>query len=285
MKKSILLLALAAMMIPAFVACNKDDSKDEAQVEFQAPKYQKAAQKLTFKEGDIKSIEFTESGRYIMERLATKADDTVFITGTFTFDGTTYTLKGEFNGTVEVEGTGANVEVTVTEEGEAAVTVTAEAETPNSDEAVYRTWAIESLRIKVTGGDLSSAGVSYTTKNGADLDEIAKYLKDNGVNFNADEYEGYNIKTITISGCGGFIVDFVGADPYVGSSDVNSTSFSYDFTAGTGGSNLFNVKGNGKIEYVAGNNVDLCVLTLNGTIKGNSKEYNLQLEFRLKEVK
>ncbi len=281
MKKSILLLALSAMMLPAFVSCNKDDSKDETKVEFQAPKFQKEAKKLTFKSGDIKSIEFTESGRYIMEKAVTKADDTVFITGTFTVNGTTYTLTGDFKGTVTVSGTGTNVEVTVTEDGNASVTVTAEAETPESDEALYRTWEIDNLRIKVTGGDLKEAGVSYTTTKGADLDEIAKYLKDNGVNFNADEYKGYNIKTITISGCGGFIVDFQGADAYVGSCDVNNLNFTYDFTVSGGGNNIFNTKGDGNIKYVN----SICVLTLNGTIKGNSKEYKASLEFRLKEVK
>lgn len=282
MKKSMILLALAAMMLPAFVACNKDDSKEETKVEFKAPTFQKAAKKLTFQSGDIKSIEFTESGRYIMEKVVTKAENTIFITGTYTVNGKTYTLSGEFNGTVTVSSeTASTVEVTVTESGEATVTVTAEAETPESDEAVYRTWEIDNVRIKVTGGDLSSAGVSYTTTKGADLDEIAKYLKDNGVNFNADEFEGYNIKTITVSGCGGFIVDFLGADPYIGECDVNNLTFTYDFTVSGGGNNIFNTKGDGNIKYV--NN--LCVLTLNGTIKGNSKEYKASIEFRLKEVK
>ena len=99
MKKSIILLAISALMLPAFVSCSKDDSKNETKVEFQAPKYQKAAKKLTFQSGDIKSIEFTESGRYIMEKVVTKAEETIFITGTFTVNGTTYTLSGEFNGT------------------------------------------------------------------------------------------------------------------------------------------------------------------------------------------
>lgn len=281
MKKSLILLALSALMIPAFIACNKDDSKDENAAKFEAPKFQKSAQKLTLKDGDIKYIEFTESGRYIMEKVVTKAEESVFFTGTFTVNGTTYTLSGDFKGTVEVSGTGANVSVTVSEDGQAAVTVSAEAEEPASDDTVFRTWTIDNLRIKVTGGDLDAAGVSYTTKKGADLDEIAQYLKDNGVNFNAEEYKGYNIKTITVSGCGGFIVDFTGAEAYVGSSNVSSASFSYDFTVGTGGSNLINAKGTGSIGYVK----DLCVLTLNGTIKGDTKEYNVVLEFRLKEVK
>lgn len=281
MKKSLILLALSALMIPAFIACNKDDSKDENAAKFEAPKFQKSAQKLTLKHGDIKYIEFTESGRYIMEKVVTKAEESVFFTGTFTVNGTTYTLSGDFKGTVEVSGTGANVSVTVSEDGQAAVTVSAEAEEPTSDDTVFRTWAIDNLRIKVTGGDLDAAGVSYTTKKGADLDEIAQYLKDNGVNFNAEEYKGYNIKTITVSGCGGFIVEFTGAEAYVGSSNVSSASFSYDFTVGTGGSNLINAKGDGSISYVK----DICVLTLNGTIKGNAKEYNVVLEFRLKEVK
>ena len=281
MKKSLILLALSALMIPAFIACNKDDSKDENAAKFEAPKFQKSAQKLTLKDGDIKSIEFTESGRYIMEKVVTKAEESVFFTGTFTVNGTTYTLSGDFKGTVEVSGTGTNVTVTVSEDGQAAVTVSAEAEEPTSDDTVFRTWTIDNLRIKVTGGDLDAAGVSYTTKKGADLDEIAQYLKDNGVNFNAEEYKGYNIKTITVSGCGGFIVDFTGAEAYVGSSNVSSASFSYDFTVGTGGSNLINAKGNGSIGYVK----DICVLTLNGTIKGETKQYNVVLEFRLKEVK
>jgi len=281
MKKSLILLALSALMIPAFIACNKDDSKDENAAKFEAPKFQKSAQKLTLKDGDIKSIEFTESGRYIMEKVVTKAEESVFFTGTFTVNGTTYTLSGDFKGTVEVSGTGTNVTVTVSEDGQAAVTVSAEAEEPTSDDTVFRTWTIDNLRIKVTGGDLDAAGVSYTTKKGADLDEIAQYLKDNGVNFNAEEYKGYNIKTITVSGCGGFIVEFTGAEAYVGSSNVSSASFSYDFTVGTGGSNLINAKGNGSIGYVK----DICVLTLNGIIKGETKQYNVVLEFRLKEVK
>ena len=281
MKKSLILLALSALMIPAFIACNKDDSKDENAAKFEAPKFQKAAQKLTLNDGDIKFIEFTESGRYIMEKVVTKAEESVFFTGTFTVNGTTYTLSGDFKGTIEVSGTGSNVSVTVSEDGQASVTVTAEAEEPASDETVFRTWSIDNLRIKVSGGDLDAAGVSYTTKKGADLDEIAQYLKDNGVNFNADEYKGYNIKTITVSGCGGFIVEFTGAEAYVGSSNVSSASFSYDFTVGTGGSNLINAKGDGSISYVK----DICVLTLNGTIKGDTKEYNVVLEFRLKEVK
>ena len=281
MKKNIILLALAAMIAPAFVSCNKDDGMDETKIEFQAPAFQKAARKLTFETGDIKSIEFTESGRYIIEKVVTKAEDTVLITGTFTVDGATYVLSGDFNGTVELSsGTDARVEVTVTEDGAASVTVTADAESPASEDALYRTWGIDNLRIKVTGGDLNDAGVSYTTTSGADLDEIAKYLKDNGVNFNAEEYKGYNIKSITVSGCGGFIVDFLDADPYIGQSDVDGQGFSYDFTVGSGGSNIINAKGEGSVRYV----YDICVLTLTGIIKSQNSEYRIELEFRLKEL-
>lgn len=278
MKKSFLLLALSALMLPAFVACNKDDSTTE-EVKFEAPKYQKAAQKITLQGSDIKSIEFTESGRYIVERaiVLTKAEEeTEFITGTFTFDGKTYKLDGF--GEVEVSGSGRNVTVTVTEASGETTTVTGSSEAPTSTDPAYRTWKIENVKFKVTGGDLSSAGVTYTSSKGADLNDIADYLNKNGVKFNADEYEGYNIQYITISGCGGFIIDFTGEPSYIGESEIKGNSFEYDLEIG--GSELINAEGNGTIEFKNGR----LVLTLKGEINGNSKSYDYSVEFRLLEV-
>ena len=274
MKKSILLLALSALMLPVFIACNKDDSTTE-EVKFEAPKYQKAAQKITLQNSDIKSIEFTESGRFIIERAVTKAEETEFITGTYTYDGKTYTLNGF--GKVEVSGSGNNVTVTVTENSGASTTVSGSAEAPVSTDPTFRTWKIENVKFKVTGGDLSGAGVTYTSSTGADLNDIADYLNKNGVKFNADEYKGYNIQYITISGCGGFIIDFSGEPSYVGESEIKGSNFEYNLEIG--GSNLINSEGDGTIAFKNGR----LVLTLNGEIKG-SKTYEYSVEFRLLEV-
>lgn len=280
MKKALLLLALSALMVPAFVACNKDDKTDVTQKELPAPKYQEQAQKLTFSEGSkYESIELTESGRFIAvlrsnpSSVQTKASDPIVITGTYTVNGKTYKLEGIGDMTVEEGASGSNVTVTI--DGD---TVTATVEEPK-DDPLYRTWAIAQARFKVTGSGLGDAGVSYTTKNGCNLEEVADYLKDNGVNFDETEYAGYNVKTITISGCGGFLVEFTGVNPYVGESIFSGSAFSYDLNV-QGGSNLFNVKGNGTVAYDSG----YCVLTLMNKISGNSNEYSAVVTFWLKEA-
>lgn len=306
MKKGLFILALAALMMPAFVSCSKDDkddSKKKTTPTFEAPKYQEEAMKLTLvqnpnpgteEQGEIKSIEFMESGIYLIERLVkkVKADDnyeTVYITGTYTVSGSTYSLEGF--GTVKVEGSGESVSVTITEVDESGaavgepVTVTASAETAAETSDVYRTWTVDELYIKVTGGNLKDSGVSKTFK-GCDLKEISDYLKKNDVKFDDSDLEKYNVKNITISGTGTFLIQFQAAEPFVGVSDVQSGKFAYDFEAGQGGNKIINAKGDGKIEFYVNNaREDRCALTLNGEIKGNSTTYTSKIEFRLKELK
>jgi len=299
MKKSLLILALTALMIPAFVSCSKDskDEKKPVAPSFEPAKYQEEALKLTLVQGqqgsdptpvsDIHSIEFTESGLYLVKKLEkTKADENyIYITGTYTVNGKTYVMNGF--GSVTIEGEGESVSVTITqvdqETGkEETVEVTATSETAAEQNDVYRTWKVDELYIKVTGGNLDKAGVSKTFK-GCDLKEISQYLKENKVNFDDADLEKYNVKDITISGCGTFMIQFTAADPYIGESDVNSGKFSYDFSASNGGNKIINAKGDGSIEfYMNKQNQERCALTLNGTISGNSTTYDSKIEFRLK---
>ena len=317
MKKSLLIFALAALMMPAFVSCSKDNKdKDikDATPTFEAPKFQNEAMKLTLVQtppvtpepgeqpaptSDIKSIEFTEGGIYIVARYnrptststVTKADDDedlIYITGTYTMNGKTYVMEGF--GTVTVEGEGETVSVTITEIDnetgeETTYDVEGNAEVPEETNDVYRTWIVDELYIKVTGGDLDKAGVSKTFK-GCNMREIADYLKKNKVSFDDSDLDKYNITNITISGMGTFLIQFSDADPFVGVSDVNSGKFEYDFSASKGGNKIINVKGTGFIDfYMNASNQERCALTLIGSIEGNSTKYDSKIEFRLKENK
>ena len=101
--------AAAALVLSA--SCNKGG--DNKEVVLPAAKYAEQAKKLNLLNSDsnpgIKSIEFTESGRYIIchqvfekEPLAVKAvaNPTVkYFHGTYTVNNNVYTLSGEFAAT------------------------------------------------------------------------------------------------------------------------------------------------------------------------------------------
>ena len=274
MKKNFLFLALSALIIPAFIACNKDD-KGEEETTFEAPKYQQEAQRITFEKGDFKSLELTESGTYILERVITKTLNITYDLGTYTLKGNVYTLNGF--GTVELEKTGSDVKATFKENGKDATTAEGKAankSTGNSN--LYRTWIVENVRFIVSGGTLGDAGIVYTSKvgEGCDLEKIAAEVNKK-VTIDVSEYVGYSIKDIIFTASGTFLIEFTGEDPYIGQYNLSSNKVNYEFTVG--GSDLFNTKGTGAITFKNGR----CVLTLNGKFSVEGTEYTYSVEFRL----
>ena len=274
MKKSFLFLALSALIIPAFIACNKDD-KGEEETTFEAPKYQQEAQRITFEKGDIKSLELTESGTYILERVITKALNIAYDLGSYTLKGNVYTLNGF--GTVELEKTGSDVKATFRENGKDATTADGKAANKSTGNTkLYRTWIVENVRFTVRGGSLGYGGIVYTSEvgEGCNLEKIAAEVNKE-VTIDVTKYVGYSIKDIIFSASGTFVIEFTGESPYVGTYNLSSNKVNYEFTVG--GSDLFNAKGTGEISFVNGR----CVLTLEGKFSVEGTEYTYSVEFRL----
>lgn len=288
--------ALAAMAAAAMtLSCTPTTTEEKEVAEpLETPEYAEVAQKIEFAKDNtlgLRSIEFTESGLAIIERIqGVKSDPTervIIEVRTYTYNGNVFTIT-EF-GTVTVTTSGSNTTATVT--GSDGKPVSEPVTVPEKQdgtgiEALCRTWVVEETSITIKGGSFSSAGIGRTFQ-GCNVDAIAEYAKENGVNI-TEQIVGYKVKSISYTATGTFLIDFESAEDFKGEwklggfkADANgvfTSSFDYELDYELGNS-IINANATGNIVIKD----PKCVVTINGAISSGSTTYTTAIEFVLKD--
>ena len=285
--------ALAALAAAVAFSCTPSgsDEKTVDETPLETPEFAQVAQKIEFSESNdlgLKSIEFTEAGLAIIERVqGVKSDgDRVIIeVKTYTYGDGVYTIAGF--GTVSVVTSGSTNTASVKT---ADNNVTGPVTVPSKQEGtgiedLCRTWVVEETSITIKGGSFGTAGIGRTF-NGCNVDAIADYAKENGVTI-SEEITGYNVESISFTATGTFLIDFKSAEDFKGewklggfssSNGVLTSSFDYNLDYELGNS-IINAKANGSIVIKD----PKCILTINGEISNESKSFTTAIEFVLKE--
>ena len=250
MKKFMMIAALAAMIIP-FASCGKRDVNNPSQ----GPKATIAraenagnAKKVEISDEktDIKSIEFTDGGRYIITMEVTKATEIVYITGTYTVSGNTYTLDGF--GTVTVSEDGSSVEINgSTGEGDTiAVTVScttteAPADVDEFTRDICHAWRVDKVDISINMNGTSVGVIDDKDPSNipALAEKLIKQAKEQGfdLDMNLEPIKGMQIVYIDFSSQKTLTIKFKDHADYVGTiSNVNGYDFHYDLEGNVGSS-------------------------------------------------
>lgn len=202
MKKNAL-IALSMLMLSVFcftfTSCG-DDDEEEVSV-LTAPKYAEDAVRYEINgTSDISSIEFTESGMYIITKKGNSAakgffqkskrssftrsgnDDYKYIHGTYTKDGDVYTLKG-FGTITVVKKESVNVTLQIQPTGEEAYTLSAQPaekyEKSDISTKLCRTWKFGKETLLCTKNDSVILDKTYY-KRSAVLEAIDSIYGENG---------------------------------------------------------------------------------------------------------
>ena len=260
------LFALVALL-PLLVSCGKEDRGDNS---FKDPHFLPYAGKLIMNSyvpaassvtkatdlvGILESIEFTESGLYVVgRRMDGKLE---FLTGSYQVNGDTYDLDGF--GTVKLTVTRASLTgVIIRYLSGLSETLTAEFMHATGTNVAYRGWTIDRTRVTINGFH-TPASADF---KGCNFEEMAKFLNDNG--HKGSLLPPGSLKSVSITGTNSII--FAYSD---GTADVAEYSFSgsnINFSWQSG-SRLMEVE-NGKatIDYLDGK----CILKIEAALKGST---------------
>ena len=287
MKKVLLFCAAAAALVLS-ASCNKGG--DNKEVVLPAAKYAEQAKKLNLLNSDsnpgIKSIEFTESGRYIIcmqvfetGPLAVKAvadPKIVYKHGTYTVNNNVYTLSGSFAGTITVQITIQTSEDTIVLNYEEADKY------PANDfyTTIARAWKVEKTDISVNFDGKSAVGV---VKNGCDIPAILKELEEKAnVDLKDEDFAGYVVSEINFTMSKTIEIAFTGKDPVAGNISFSENGdVSYELT-GSNGVEVLSGKASGKFDLNPGLGANQIMLTLDTELTTKSgKTYTGKVSFIL----
>ena len=264
MKK--ILFALVALL-PLLVSCGKEGKGDTT---FEDPHFiqyagrlvansavpaaQSSATKATGPIGILKSIEFTESGLYVVGREVNGQLE--FLTGSYSVNGHTSNLNNF--GTVEFTMLGSTAAVIINYLNGMSEALTAQFLKATSANVIYRGWTIDKTRVTVNGFH-TPATADFV---GCNFDEMAKFLNDNG--HKGSLLPSGSLKSISITGAGSIIFGFSDNTADLGSCTVSGNSVSFSWQSG---SRLMEVE-NGKatIDYMDGK----CILKIEAALKGST---------------
>ena len=290
MKKVLLFCAAAAALLLS-ASCNKGG--DNKEVVLPAAKYAEQAKKLNLLNSDsnpgIKSIEFTESGRYIIchqvfEKgpLAVKAvanPTFKYFHGTYTVNNNVYTLSGEFAATVTVIGG----QITIQTSEDTIVLNYEEADKyPANDfyTTIARAWKVEKTDISVNFDGKSAVGV---VKNGCDIPAILKELEEKAnVDLKDEDFAGYVVSEINFTMSKTIEIAFTGKDPVAGNISFSENGdVSYELS-GSNGVEVLSGKASGKFDLNPGLGANQIMLTLDTELTTKSgKTYTGKVSFIL----
>ena len=290
MKKVLLFCAAAAALVLS-ASCNKGG--DNKEVVLPAAKYAEQAKKLNLLNSDsnpgIKSIEFTESGRYIIchqvfEKgpLAVKAvanPTFKYFHGTYTVNNNVYTLSGEFAATVTVIGG----QITIQTSEDTIVLNYEEADKyPANDfyTTIARAWKVDKTDISVNFDGKSAVGV---VKNGCDIPAILKELEEKAnVDLKDEDFSGYVVSEINFTMSKTIEIAFTGKAPVAGSLALSENgTLSYELN-GSNGVEVLSGKANGKFDLNPGLGANQIMLTLDTELTTKSgKTYTGKVSFIL----
>jgi hypothetical protein len=286
--KKVLLFCAAAVALLLSASCNK--GADNKEVVLPAAKYAANAQKLLLDESATSnpgyvSIEFTESGRYIICRravlggpLSVKGESpVVFSHGTYTVNNNEYILSG--GGTITVAGNQITIQIG---SDTIAVTYTKADQYPANDfyTTIARAWKVDKTDISVNFDGKSAVGV---VKNGCDIPAILKELEEKAnVDLKDEDFAGYVVSEINFTMSKTIEIAFTGKAPVAGALALSENgSLSYELT-GSNGVEVLSGKANGKFDLNPGLGANQIMLTLDTELTTKSgKTYTGKVSFIL----
>lgn len=296
MKKTFILIAVAALTALSFTACGSDDADyvpPTYNVELPLP--ENAANAVAFEEikgmttagKKLAGITFTEDGNAIAEV------DGKFVAGTYTYAAGTYTLAGNIRGTVNdvttkgtsTENANLSINITVTIDGQTyTFNGNAQADRETAIELltnvdlnnICRSWTVKNMSLSLSG-DVS---MMKTYENG-DLSQLGVDANENGANLTADELAELNKTVLSIEFTKSmklFLTYKENGKEVTQCASWTSSDFKEFLVKEISEANKF-IDQNSTIQVVY-NNAGGCTITFFTTIKG-SKNYDAQLIINL----
>jgi|GEM_PF-4909047 len=205
MKKIFAILAAATFMLSA---CNKGE--ETLEIKFDAPVNIKEAVSINFSSGEsFMYIDLMESGNYLIKQEAVRSTSSEdgYLYGSYTYSDGVYTLSGDFEGTVSIDGDKVSIdgkECRVAEVKKASESIS------NEENQLCREW-----QIKMTSAIADVEGIKINkTWNNCDLNKISEDLAKE-IEFDYNLPEGLNLISVTFSQFGKMIFRFGNGETYV----------------------------------------------------------------------
>jgi hypothetical protein len=285
-----LLNTLAAVFLLAaplaYVSCGDDDDDTPAgnerkPVTLQEPQHKDDAAKYDLQQpvtlGDmlVRSIELTESGKYLItyqkaEAAATRAGDPMlYLMGDYTSSGVGFRLVGF--GVISISAESATLSLTITTDSGDTITVPATLSKTMVETLINnylcRTWIIDNTRLRYPNGNITLA----KDFEGCNMYEILEFARQ-FYNFSDEVSVNKIVRGVTITSAYTFLINYADYTYDVGSwtwsstpsADLQSNGISYHWDADYMGNPMLNTA-SASVEFPGGNQ---CKLTLKGTIGG-----------------
>ena len=286
--KKVLLFCAAAVALLLSASCNK--GADNKEVVLPAAKYKAEAKKLNLLDSNqnpgYKSVEFTESGRYIICKqallggaAAVKAETPVtYLHGTYTVNNNVYTLSN-FGTITVIDG---QITINLSDGDNIVLNYTEAEKYPENDfyTTIARAWKVDKTDISVNFDGKSAVGV---VKNGCDIPAILKELEEKAnVDLKDEDFAGYVVSEINFTMSKTIEIAFTGKAPVAGALALSENgSLSYELT-GSNGVEVLSGKANGKFDLNPGLGANQIMLTLDTELTTKSgKTYTGKVSFIL----
>lgn len=264
MKK--ILFALVALL-PLLVSCGKEGKGDNT---FEEPRFIQYAGKLipnsyipavgsltkaTGLIGILESIEFTESGLYVVGHWMD--GELEFLTGNYKVNGDVYDLENF--GTVQLTATRAGLTGVIIRYLSGLVeALSAEFLHATGTNVAYRGWTIDKTRVTINGFH-TPASADF---KGCNFEEMAKFLNENG--HKGSLLPPGSLKSVSITGTNSIVFAYSDGTADVASYTFSGSTINFSWQSG---SRLLEVE-NGKatIDYLDGK----CILKIEAALKGST---------------
>ena len=258
MKKLLLTLAL----LPLLFAC---DPVSEENTDYPDPAYLEYAGRLTLNvpttkavaPGQLVSIELTESGLYVIGRIADALGNLDYTAGLYSVSGHEYRLSGfgtlSFNNSTE-----GFVELTIKPDQGYQQVLWATLKKAAFTNKAFRCWNIDKTRVTVKGWRTVSADFQ-----GCDFQEIADFLRANGHKAPAD-VPVQGIKSLSLTGTETMIVVYDDDSADINEFSLNGNVISYAWSDYMKGFTFETDRA--VISYMDGK----CILSIDGRIRNST---------------
>lgn len=266
-------LALLALL-PLLFSCEKENAET-----FEAPEFAQYACQLIpqastpaaaptksgaglASDGNLLSIELTESGLYVLAHLFSGEEKPRYTTGRYTVNGsssvTVYSLNGY--GTLEFDNSRPGVvSLTIKPAGGIAKTVMATLKKATGTNKMFRSWKVDKTRVTVKGWTTASADFT-----GCNFHEIAEFLRKNHHKAPADVPEGYGLETITFTGTNSVIFAYTDSSLDMGEFSLSGDAITYRWNNDTLGFTFLTQEA--KVDYLDGK----CLLKVDADIQNST---------------
>lgn len=229
--------------------------------------------------GNLKSVELTASGQYIICQVDSK-NHKEYSTGDYTIDSDGQFVLGDDGVLTYTQGS-ATTDFTFKAKDGKEVSGKADVKTPASTSSnltkLCRTWTITKTRIKITKG--ATASMDF---DGCDLGEIADFVRKQGIEIKKD-LKDFKLTSITVTPTGTAMINYSDGSMDVANLDLSAidkgtlkyswpdvSALGYEFTNGTG-----SVKFDG----------DNCAFSVASSFVKDSKKYDVSVTFAMTEKK